>query len=143
MSFTRPAEFSTIEGFESLTKQQIADMAVKHIGSTGVKSVRVSVDPDIADQCVYSGSGCNAAVFLKEEHRAKMDDLHGGTGWQYLVRDGYVPTHECAFITELQSAHDSCSEGGHFKSDYDANMRKLYREYELDTTELDKLGWGE
>lgn len=142
MSFTTPAEFSTIEGFESLTKQQIADMAVKHIGSTGVKSVKPSTDPTMGDQCVYSGSGCNAAVFLKAERREAMDALAGGSGWQYLVYGKHAPEHELQFMIDLQEAHDTCSEGGHFKEDYDASMRNLAEQYELNTTELDKLGWG-
>lgn len=122
----------TINEFESLTKQQMFDMAAKHIITTRQQSV----DEDC--QCCYSGSGCAASVFLKPECREKADNL-SAPGWIRLADRGYVPVHEKTFIGELQLCHDSATNGEAFFYNWIRRMHELAKSYGLGTAVLDEV----
>lgn len=130
-----------IKGFTSLTKQQMFDIAVKHIGSTGVKSV-----VEGSNSCIYTGTGCNAAPFLTKPGRAFADAPYsnsgnlGGKNWYGLTRDGNVPKHESEFVQELQHAHDR-SDKNDFQPQYHRFMTSLAQRHDLNTDALDALGW--
>lgn len=125
--------YLTIPEFTSLSRQQMFDMAVKHIGSTGEKSFGTR-------GCLYSGSGCNAAPLLTEEGRYEADRTMGS--WASVVEQKGAPSHEFDFIDRLQKAHDTASPSpDDFKTSYKSGMKTLAYRYGLDTTELDKLGW--
>jgi hypothetical protein len=122
--------YLTIPEFTSLSRQQIFDMAVKHIGSTGKKS-------NDGNGCLYTSSGCNAAPLLTEEGRQIAD---GMGSWPGVVEQQGAPPHEQDFIDRLQKAHDYATVEG-FKNSYKSKMKVLARTFHLDTAELDKLGW--
>lgn len=86
---------NVIEGFESLTRQQMADMSSALVRSNG----RASLDG--GGYCTYGGCGCAAACFLKPGSREK---LRGG--WKFLAGEGLLPEHEKGFVEELQLCHD-------------------------------------
>lgn len=120
---------NVIKGFRKMSKQRIYDRAVKHIDTTRVKSFKIN-------QCVYSGTGCNAAPLLVEEFREKAD--HYGA-WSELVTIGVVPATNEAFISDLQTAHDRSQNDSSFMRYWLRNMRELAEKYKLNTTALDKV----
>lgn len=127
--------YLTIPGFESLTAQQVFDLSVAHIASTRTKSL----DPTDSDRrCIYSGSGCAAAPFLREECRKEADDATRG-GWRILMSKGLVPGNNDELITLLQNAHDRTQDDQPFMPQWKAHMIQVAGYYELSTTELDKV----
>lgn len=117
-----------IPGFRTLSKQQMFDMAARHIGNTGVKS-SASTSPSV---CIYGGTGCNASVFIVPEDRERAD--RGISSWRSLVDLGLVPGHECEFIRDLQGAHDRTSvDPAKFKSSYLENMQQVAELNDLNT----------
>jgi hypothetical protein len=91
-----------IDGFDKLTKQQLFDISRKHLEGTGQCSVRTH-----DGLCVYSGTGCGAAPFIKPEHRRDAD-RYGS--WRSLIKqEGFASTHESNFVVALQRAHDSAA----------------------------------
>ena len=107
--------YITIPGFEDLTQQQMFDMSLAHIRKTRVKSygkveATDGYGPHLVDSCKYSGSGCNAAPFIREECRAEADCANGPFSpcWRGLYDKGRVPKHEVLFVTQLQQVHDDC-----------------------------------
>lgn len=121
----------TIPEFTSLTKQQLFDRALEHITETGCASF-----DDVAGQCLYSGSGCNAAPFLKPEYREMADDF---SGWHNLLLNNKVPDHYAGFIGALQDAHDNAGVTGsiqNWRKNYADEMEALGNFEELN---LDKL----
>lgn len=126
-----------IDGFESLTKQQMFDMAVQHIGTTR----KPSLSED--NTCVYGGSGCNAAPFLTATGRVIGDMEYPGYGWVTLVDDNQVPDHNSAFIQRLQIAHDKAAaksiEGVDFMSAYVMYMKDVALSENLYTDKLNAL----
>ena len=112
-----------IEGFESLSKQQMFDMALAHIRSTRIKSV------NSLGSGTYSGSGCAASVFLTERGKQELSDC-----WMTHVSMGDVPDHEASFVQALQTAHDMCASGypdDAFMECYENAMRATAIEYRL------------
>lgn len=95
---------SAIEGFEQLTLQQIFDMSLNHLRTTRVKSVA-----PLTSSCLYGGTGCAAAPFLKPEKRKELDDT-GSWSWISLVEEGIVPGHMRGQIRSIQAIHDNCSD---------------------------------
>ena len=99
--------FHTIDGFETLTAQQIFDMSAKHILSTGKPSM-------VNNTCVYSGSGCGASIFLKEESRPVMDNImnddNNSSGWVTLTAHQHVSPHQSGLVMDLQNAHDNAAQ---------------------------------
>lgn len=93
--------FITIEGFESLTAQQVLEISVRHVVKNGRPSVRAT-NPHI---CVYGGIGCAAAPFIRPEKR----DRHEGQGWGSLLTHGDVPSRNGILIGKLQGCHDSAA----------------------------------
>ena len=128
------SKFITIDDFENLTKQQMFDMAAKHILTTKKKSVSEH------GACLYSGSGCAASVFIKPEFRKTADDLDSldGTGWSHLVCENLVPDHLPKFVVDLQVAHDCSDSGPNFLTDYVQRMCVVAARYKLDSSILDK-----
>ena len=116
----------SIEGFDSLTKQQMFDMSAAHILSTKRKSCY-----EDAPKCFYSGSGCGAAVFIKPEGREVCDNSINGT-WEGLASDGLVSSHEAEFVQKLQWAHDDASSSPEdFLDSWKTRMRSVAAEYRL------------
>ena len=129
------SKYITIDGFESLTKQQMFDISAKHILSTGKCSL------NSAGTCSYAGSGCAAAPFIKPEYRKEADTYNtndAGTSWGDLVKGGYAPEHEQKFVTELQLSHDSHASAyaPQFLDNYRYDMKYLGKEHGLDISVL-------
>lgn len=100
----------TIPGFDTLTEQQVFDMAVSHIATTRQPSIsEINVD---GVQCAYGGSGCNAAPFLTEEGKRLGDQLtetgEGGS-WRDLVQKKWASDANMELIIELQIVHDDAA----------------------------------
>ena len=128
-------KYITIDGFESLTKQQMFDISAKHILGTGKCSL------NSAGTCSYAGSGCAAAPFIKPEYRDKADNYGtspAGTSWHDLVEGGYAPAHEQKFVTDLQLSHDShaAQHAPQFLDNYRYDMKFLGKEHGLDISVL-------
>ena len=116
----------SIEGFDSLSRQQLFDMSAAHILSTKRKSCY-----EDAPKCFYSGSGCGAAVFIKPEGREVCDNSINGT-WEGLASDGLVSSHEAEFVQKLQWAHDDASSSPEdFLDSWKTRMRGVAAEYRL------------
>lgn len=131
--------FVTIPGFEAMTRQQLFDLSLAHIRSTGVKSTRKKQSGAVfKNVCCYGGTGCAAAVFLQPEYRDAFDQMAGGEGyaWTALARAGHVSPHEVEFVSYLQAAHDRAGTHGEgqFMADYENRMRRLAENYDLTYT---------
>ena len=128
------SKFITIDGFENLTKQQMFDMAAKHILTTKKKSVSEH------GTCLYSGSGCAASVFIKPEFRKTADDFDydSGTGWATLAGEGLAPDHLTRFVVDLQVAHDGPNDGPNFLYEYVSRMSVIAEQNGLDSSILEK-----
>lgn len=98
------SKFITIEGFEKLSKQELFDMAAKHV----LKNGEPSLDSNGA-VCLYGGIGCAAAPFIKqgEHNTADKGNEHGETSWKSLFMADLVPEHFADFVMHLQGCHDS------------------------------------
>lgn len=129
----------TIEGFESLTGQQVFDMAAKHILTKGAPgwSAKRKV-------CRYN-EGCAASVFIKPEQR-QYADTDGGS-WGVLAKCLMVPEHHVDFIRAIQRVHDgaanNASDYGDGPMDNDVfmvrwsyDMKALGQKYGLNTSVL-------
>lgn len=115
-------EFFTIEGFEKLSRQELFDMSLAHVRKTGQKSKF----PD-GSGCAYTGVGCAAACFLREECKGQADVAGGhnnGTPWGQLLQHGKVPRHEKNLVADLQWCHDQ-SRNDSFMFDYEQSMSTL------------------
>lgn len=121
-------EFITIEGFESLTEQQLFDMSVRHVGSNS----RPSVDQE--GVCSYAGIGCGAAPFIKPHERPRSE-LTNRT-WGALYQQELVPEHHWEFILDLQQAHDRAAEEVCFCANYYQRALNLAEERGLNTAAL-------
>lgn len=124
------AGFLTIEGFESLTKQQLFDISLTHIRTTRERSMKDDIN------CTYQGTGCAAAPFIRPDQRAAADvgrDDRASSAWEVLVEELLVPEHEREFVQRLQSCHDNASTR-HFMPSYEGHMEKLAKEYSLTYT---------
>jgi hypothetical protein len=118
-----------IDGFEELSQQQMFDMAAAHLLQTGKRSYCQAIQ-----NCSYAGSGCAAAVFLKEDAREDADD---DGSWGNLVFNNRVPKHNSAFVAELQNAHDKSSDDD-FLVTWKPKMLALAERFELDPSILNK-----
>ena len=128
----------TIDGFETLTRQQLFDMSASHIMTQG--------KPGMAStgNCSYS-QGCAASVFIKPELIAEADS---GGSWDDLEREEYVPETNSDFVNKLQLAHDRAalaalaslrddsSDLGGFMADWSQRMRDIAKVYNLNTEAL-------
>lgn len=117
-------DYATIPGFEKLTKQQLFDMAWKHVVKNGEPAVRDGT-------CAYDGIGCAAAPFLKEHERR-----YRGT-WGQLVNSNVVPKHHAALIGRMQGCHDdNCLiQGPLFVEAFKADMRMVAEKHGLTAPE--------
>ena len=136
---------NTIEGFESLTSQQAFDLSASHILKTKQKSVRLDQSPNGGtpiQSCVYSGIGCAASVFLKDdETRAKCDNRAGkagGSSWYALCGSGLVDPANAVLISLLQQAHDCVENDDDFLDCWKENMRNIANVNKLDASILDQ-----
>lgn len=126
--------YITVPGFSQMTKQNIFDRAVRHIAKTQRKSVGYNGD------CVYSGSGCNASILIREDKRKFADELDSGSAWDDLVHDDHVPDTNMEFVLSLQYAHDNAgvvNSGLNFLSGYKNRMKDVAIEWGLKTNILD------
>ncbi len=121
----------TVPGFEQLSKQQLFDISAKHILSTGVKSVQPG-----GSTCVFAGTGCAAAPFLKPEVRDELDKK--GMAWDELVLAGYLPEHERELIFRLQCCHDQAPKGDSFLDYWREKMRGVADDFGLDPAEAER-----
>lgn len=125
--------YVTIEGFEKLSQQQIFDISVGHILNTRKKSLEIS-----RHRCVYSGSGCAAAPFIRPDMREFCDNQAGaGSGWWELMGSGLVPSGNERLISDLQSAHDGAYEK-QFMPNFKKVARRIAERYKLSTRLIDE-----
>ncbi len=98
------SNYITIPNFEQLTRQQMFDMAAKHIMSTGVPSVVQRADSQWT--CCYRGTGCNAAPFLQRDLLAEKHEIN----WYAMTVHKFAPEYEVFFVRGLQAVHDSAAD---------------------------------
>lgn len=129
------SEYITIDGFDTLSKQEIFDTCVDHMAA--VKRPSLS-----RKTCAYTGPGCNVAPFIKRENRREADIL--GV-WESMVELDKVPTHECDMMVRLQTIHDDSAvlyntlNPHPFLEAWREDMLVLASEYGLDTGKLEKV----
>jgi len=135
----------TIPALHTLSKQELFDMSARHILSTGKPSLeKLSVDSALY-RCVYSGSGCAAAPFIREEERMWVNPIGA---WAALVQRGKVDANVSyganEFISQLQKCHDRNAfgkeQGGasaSFLINWEQDMRLLGLEHGLSLEVLD------
>lgn len=132
--------FITIEGFESLTHQELFNRSATHILANGP-----SWD-EALPACRYSGSGCAVAVFIREDLRELADAKFGA--WRNGINMRLVPNHEGDLIREMQVAHDAtCQAARHetnnsvdrdaFMVQWTHRMRNIAEAYNLNASVLD------
>lgn len=135
---------NVIEGFESLTLQQLFDISARHVLANGRASYSTHLNGDglvVGGSCVYSGIGCAAAPFLTPVARGWLKGR-----WEKLVAERLVPRHEWEFIQDLQDAHDradrskyqDCSDGPdqRFITSFKLRMKLLANRKGLDKSVL-------
>lgn len=120
-----------IDGFNSLTKQQIFDISAKHVLGNGKPGINLS------GSCVYGGIGCAAAPFIAKE------DREDASGTWYTVAKLAGEYHEQDFIRELQSNHDGAytftyNNPADFIEDFKKRMRLTAAQFRLSEEVLDK-----
>lgn len=117
-----------IEGFNSLTKQQIFDMAAKHVLSNGRACY-------INGACSYAGIGCAASVFLHEEVRSTTIG-----SWSYIMNLEGGSRHESQLIQQIQWVHDDFAnlDADDFIEQFVKGMREIADRFSLNTEVLDK-----
>lgn len=131
--------YITLDGFETMSEQQIFDVAVKHIAETRVPSLRKGLGA--ANVCSYMGTGCNAAPLIKPEMRELAENCGS---WQDVVGHELAPLKHERFMMALQDAHDRAArvldlENPNFLAHWKKNMRKLANKNGLCTEELEKV----
>ena len=143
------SKYITIDGFESLTKQQMFDISAKHILSTGKPSY-VNNNNGLQG-CVYQGSGCAAAPFIREEERKKADEpkfyfdtKYPYSGWGDLASNNLVPRHHQDLVADFQVCHDTYASKvvtdddlAIWLSNWKVAMRRVAKIHELDPSILD------
>lgn len=95
--------YATIDGFESLTAQEVFDISAGHL----LKQMKRS---ESGEGCMYRGPDgrmCAAGPFLKDENVAKCE----GRSWFGLMKDKRVPDTNLKLIGELQMVHDASFPG--------------------------------
>lgn len=113
-----------IPGLSKMTKQEIFDMSARHILSTGKKSYDI-----VSKGCVYSGSGCAASPFIRQQYLDEADEI--GL-WELLVNSNKVSKHHIDFIGQLQETHDEIREPDcRFMSAWKENMKLLATRHHL------------
>lgn len=117
-------DIKLIDGFETLTKQQMFDMSLAHVRSTRKKSTSP------AGLCVYGGIGCAASVFFADEESKKKAD-NWGKNWSSIVYQNKLPEHEAEFIDELQMCHDQARHFEFFMADYESQMERVANRHSL------------
>lgn len=93
--------YATIDGFESLTAQEVFDISAGHL----LKQMRVSENRGICRYRGENGLMCAAGPFLKDEHTEKCE----GMSWVVLREDKLVPYDNSNLIDDLQYVHDSAA----------------------------------
>ena len=138
--------YITIPGFEKLTKQEMFDISARHILATGKPSVNEG-----STLCVYAGSGCAAAPFIREEERKKADEpkVYFGTkypysGWGDLASNNLVPRHHQDLVADFQVCHDTYASKvvtdddlAIWLSNWKVAMRRVAKIHDLDPSILD------
>lgn len=110
--------YATIDGFESLTEQEVFDIAAGHL----LKQMERS---EIGRGCCYRGENglmCAAGPFLKDEHAAKCER----SSWRGLTDGGTVPDTNSVLIGELQMIHDIYA-----PSEWWGKLESLAKRYKL------------
>ena len=116
-------QYITIEGFESLTKQQMFDMSAKYVLANGRRSTNDG-------GCIYSGIGCAAAPFIKPEYREDADRAEAGSSWSFLCSADLVPGHNSGLVSAMQQCHDSAGSAC-FVGDFKKRMLEVAKWFNL------------
>jgi len=126
---------NVIPGFESLTPQQCFDMSAKHVIKNGKACVSEY------GNCVYSGIGCAAALFLTPSARIRADEManEGGSDWLTLAGGSFVPKKNATLIRKIQNCHDLNKLEVPFVDFFRRDMRELAKKEGLDDSVLDQL----
>jgi hypothetical protein len=126
----------SIDGFDSLSKQEIFDKSVSHVLKNGQPSMN---DDSIDIQCQFGGIGCGTAPFLKPSCRRFADNYSSKEGWSVsaswdsLATDGKVSDHFVGLVTKLQQAHDEASKSSDFLDAYRYEAEQVARIFSLST----------
>ena len=123
-------EYVTIEGFEQLTEQEAFDISAKHVLKNGRQSVK-----NDGYKCVYTGIGCGASPFIREEHRARCDE-GVANGWTGLASQHLVPEHLKDVVHKLQRCHDYADKTN-FVEDYKTRMASVANDLNLNPAVLE------
>lgn len=110
---------NVIKGFESLSPQEVFDMACNHLLTQNASSLNAE------GECVYRGPNglkCAAGIFLTEEGAAECE----GSNWFALAMEGRVPHTNRQLIQDLQHVHD-----GRLAATWSDALRKLAEQYYL------------
>lgn len=112
-----------VDGFDTLTPEQVVDLAYAHIHKTLRKSANAS------GNCMYSGLGCAAAPFVKPEKRNNVD-AYGG--WRNLVSSKKLSEANMDLIVAVQTCHDSVDtnsfanpDNTYFVENFDEKLRRV------------------
>lgn len=127
MNASNENPYFTIPGLEEKTEQQILEMSVAHVLRMGRKSLRNKAASLVEDGfvCCYSGIGCAARPFLREECLSAADKIGA---WNNLVGAHCAPQKHQKLIQQLQSCHDG-ADSQRFMERYKENIRKLLKIY--------------
>ena len=120
--------YFTIPGFEKKSKQELFNMSLAHVRSTGQRSLNPS------GGCCYSGIGCAASPFLLPEKRAEADAIAdtSSSDWDGLRDQNVVPYKNYKFVSQLQDCHDRAyPTEGEFLPQYEAKMKGVARQHGL------------
>jgi hypothetical protein len=114
--------YVTIDGFESLTAQQVFDISAKHLLKQNEKSRKFG---SMYGSCLYRGPDnrqCAAGPFLKDECASDCEQR----SWRGLVLDGRVPDSHQELIRILQDVHDAYP-----VESWETNLRQVAAGYDL------------
>ncbi len=120
--------FITIEGFETKSKQELFDMAAKHIIANG-PSFNTSLQ-----SCRYGGSGCAAAVFICDHLRSFADGIGS---WRSLLAQNVIPENNFELVRSLQDTHDGAVLAA--KEDGVINVSNFFTRWQFDMRTIAKF----
>lgn len=111
-------KYITIPGFESLSQQEIFDIALNHMRKTRKPGMS-------GGTCSYKG-GCAASPFIAPEH---IEEASGS--WNYLWTHKEVPAHFGCFIAHIQGIHDRAANYWDESNDFQRGWVDFMNEFEL------------
>lgn len=123
----------TLKTLTTATEQEVFDQVAVHMLTQKVQSIRAG-----SCTCSYRGGEqgnlmCAAGSLIADEEYDPSWDQDDGVSWDALVANGSVPDSHEFLIAALQSIHDDDS------SPWEADLRKLAVEFNLNTDAIDRL----